>query len=46
MVEVWNISILNHIEQVHESIEELERARCLRRYHVYKEIWEAAVGDV
>ena len=27
-------------------MEELERVCCIRGYHVYKEIWEAATGEV
>ena len=27
-------------------MEELERDCCIRGYHVYKEIWEAAAGEV
>ena len=28
------------------SVEELGRDCCIRRYHVYKEMWEAAAGRV
>ena len=27
-------------------MEELKRVCCIRGYHVYKEIWEAAAGEV
>ncbi len=27
------------------AMEELERVCCIRGYHVYKEVWEAAVGE-
>ena len=27
-------------------MEELERVCCIRGYHVYKEIWEVAAGEV
>ena len=28
------------------GMEEFERIFCIRGYHVYKEIWEAAAGEV
>ena len=28
------------------DIDELERVCCIRGYHIYKEIWEAATGEV
>ena len=28
------------------KMEELSRVSCIRGYHVYKDIWDAAIGEV
>ena len=28
------------------DVDELERVCCIQGYHIYKEIWEAATGEV
>ena len=33
-------------EQKIDTMEEFERVCCIRGYHIYKEIWEAAAGEV
>ena len=28
------------------KMEELSRVSCIRGYHVYKDVWDAAIGEV
>ena len=41
-----NLSPRNFSTYHKESMEEYGRDCCVRGYHVYQEIWEAAVGEV
>jgi len=38
--------IMNSTTCERSSVEELGRDCCIRGYHIYKEMWEAAAGEV